>query len=1168
MNNVSTQVKGSLVTNLGNVDCRRVNFSFLGGQFATEQTPIIFSNGMRINTHECLRNSISYKQNNKTTLFLTDLTNTKSIFSDSNKPQETYNLTQINSPITNQEFNSPVADDNYQIIKLQQASNSYYQMTTSTDTTINSDDVLIFTFQSDNTVTVQDNKYKYYLTSYYEGPSFASLYFQPRIYPELSSNNVFVDEQRFDYSLGPNTITLWQINDNLVLPRFTNAVVKLPTGVYACSSLSYLTSGITFPQQAALNFISYQQAPKSNSDIKNSFLARYDINPLVKQNTLLLDVGTKNQTYSQNYLGIFPHEYAIDGGDTATYPIAIHGLKNYQTPEYNYSFGFDYVQGQPGVRRIYENIYTGTNQDKGTDYVYLGFKSDTIKIEFPPDQETQFNFAPTSNAVPINNSGLKEDGAIAGELPFTSDRVYMSQQNYQEIIPDMSQPSTINRYSNTWLCSWLSGSMNGNKIWMDRYYNPAYYTVDQALSSKVIVYTDRKTPSEPYTFDVPSTVVFYPGAIYKYFHTGRQNRLNFVSHLLSNSILQVTNWNTSPLVDESKFKSEGILYFNSNQNLKGDYLNLDGSNHVLFPATTDLLSESKLTVSIFLNVADWNNIYGNQIFGNYYDSGFGLMNDSSLTTPIFTLIDNNTLSAYNFNYKFAQLDGVQMNYNSDYLNTNEVLNGKKIVQRLSDYSYWIFDASSRVGIKYDITNQVLVSIDPVNHGTSYVNLRDLKQIDQIEIDGNENLYIYDNLSKKYVILRNDGLFLGKYSVPDSNNRIEISLNTDPNNLINNVLLSNAKQTVVDNNNNIWEVVGGNLYADKQIFASLGNVVQLTVDANNYIWILSGQDTLTKIDAANKSIVYSQRIGKNSSLPENPCYDFSTQRRFINFLRIPLDSSQDPCGTAKIKTQDVLLLLSLDDNIMYMINPENGYLMSKLNLLGFTNNINADVKTFGDFTGYQYLRKYVANNKQISWKLKISDPSGTKTQSLVLPYNLSDLNPGWHQFSLSFDSQKGSVNYYLDSYLIGTQNFTPNNYIINYIYRTSLLLGCESVANTTLNDIIKIDNGYKFIGQVAELRLYNKSLTQGEIEQLFLSSKYAAKDKNLIWNMSIGERNYIEQIQHWYKMQLPGSKSKYYNINIHNLPVTNDIKLLIENGIKNNLFKIAPAQTTLYKINWK
>jgi hypothetical protein len=52
------------------------------------------------------------------------------------------------------------------------------------------------------------------------------------------------------------------------------------------------------------------------------------------------------------------------------------------------------------------------------------------------------------------------------------------------------------------------------------------------------------------------------------------------------------------------------------------------------------------------------------------------------------------------------------------------------------------------------------------------------------------------------------------------------------------------------------------------------------------------------------------------------------------------------------------------------------------------------------------------------------------------------------------------------------------------------------------------------------------------------------------------------------MQLPTAKSKYYNLNVHNLDVPDNVKAVIEESIKSNLKRIAPANTSLYKINWK
>ena len=103
--------------------------------------------------------------------------------------------------------------------------------------------------------------------------------------------------------------------------------------------------------------------------------------------------------------------------------------------------------------------------------------------------------------------------------------------------------------------------------------------------------------------------------------------------------------------------------------------------------------------------------------------------------------------------------------------------------------------------------------------------------------------------------------------------------------------------------------------------------------------------------------------------------------------------------------------------------------------------------------------------------------------------------------------------------------------------------------------------------MADLRLYGKSLNKNVIEQIFYSSKLGTTDKEMVWNMPVGKRSFVEDIRNWYKMQIPGSKSKYFNIKIHNLNVSDDVKLVIEDAIKNNLYKIAPAQASLYKIEW-
>jgi hypothetical protein len=1155
-------VIANLYTNLSSANCNPVSFEFLGGQFSTIQTPVLFSNGLRINTNDILQNCVDFTTNNKTSIFLTNLTKASDFLTDNSSPQLSGILTEIDSPVTGQLlFHSPVKDENLNVIKLKpfDSTLSRYYAVTSNYNDFNQDDVFKFIFQPDNSVVVENVKTQYYLTSFYGNTAEpnVSLLFQPKIQQVLSTEPYFVngfnDAQRFDYALGHNTISLFEINDQFLLLRFQNAVTKSNTGVYVLSSLNYLTSSTPFPFQCSLNLISYEQAPALNSDIKDSFLAKYIVSPVSGSDVLNIDYNIKDEMYTQNYLGIFPFQYPKQTNHGVTYPLAFHGLKNYQTPEYNYSFGVQYVEGQNGVRRTYEKIYTGSNQNLGLDNVYLGYLANTIQMTFQPNIETLFYFTPTSERMPLSATGLIEDGAIAGEIPITADRISVKLQNYEELIPTMPQPPSISNYSNTWLCSWLSGSMEGDKIWMDRYYNPAYFTIEQALSTKVMQYVDRLYPEESYTFDTPSQMYMEPGVLYSYFHTGKQNRLNVIQHLSSNSILQVTNWNSSPLVDESPLMGEGIIYFNNPNNLQGKYFNLDGTTYALFPATTNLLSESKLTVSLWVNVKNWDNVTGTQIFGNYYNSGFGLINDASITTPIITLIDNNADNIYgneiyNFNYKYTILQSLTSNHSSN--------KGNKFIQKFPDYSYWVFDSSTRFGVKYDVNNQITNTTVPIS-GNLFTNL---DTISQIQMDSNQNLYLFDATRNECAIINSTGnLVLSTINLGTAANSIQVDLQD-------NLIPCYGMHSAIGNNNEILEIVGGNLYINKNLIANIGYVQQIMVDSSNFLWILNSQDTLTKVDINNKVIIFNNRIGLNATAPLIDCFNYGVQFRLMNIIRVPKDANSNACNNVDSPTEDRIIIIDSNEKNIYTVDT-NGNLLTKLSFHAITNNDVSNLMTYGDLTGYEFLRKYTTNNKTLSWKLQLANPNGQNQIPMTLSYNVSGINQGWHHFTLVVDSENGIVRNYIDSILIDEQTFDPTVYQIYYNYRTSLLLGCETIQNTTINDIISIDSGYKFVGEVAELRLYDKSLSQGEIEQLYLSSPNVPNDYPLVWNMSTGDRNYIEQIKHWYKFQMPGSKSKYYNINIHNLEVPQQVKSVIEAGIESNIHKIAPTNTSLYKINW-
>jgi len=1056
-----------------------VDFHSITEDYKFKKTPVVFSNGISFYLHNFFENAEDVSFNRRTGLILTNPKN-NTFFLENNQPPSIQNkLTQIKTPTM---LLSGVSSTRViQSLPINNSINSLKTLNVSYRSTFGLDDTLSFSFNSNGTVTIYNNDNKALTwSSLGEG----GLVFKDVISPPSI-------RQQFDYILNKDSIILFQHTSN-----YSNIVIKnTSTNNFILSAASF-DKNYSFPNECIIKFISYDvYNPDENNTVLDSFIVKYKASPILPQQTLTVD-NSINETnrLAQNYLAAFPVENPLINEKDSSYLLQFHGLKNYQTPEYTYTTANPYISSTQAIRRVYNKIHTGTNQNKGYNNIYLNYVATTNQLTFPVGKETYFFFPSTNVSYPLSSSGLIEDGATAGELPYVSDRIFVYRQNYEELTPGVPQPPSILKQDNTWLCSWLSGSNLGEKIWLDRYYNAAYYTLDQALTAKAMVYHDKIDPSKKYTYDVPSTMVLEPGILYKYYRAGIENSKEFITHLdydpvypLGAKVLDISDWSTSPLIDESKYNNNGVVVSNTNtQNLQKSFINLDGTNHVVFPSRSSLLQNQKITVSFWMNVENWSNIFGEQIFGNYYSSGFGLINESFTSAPMFTIINKASLSAYNINYNFLNLTQINLNPTKN--------NQYNIIQRLPDLSYWIFDSYNITGTKYNPINKVLSSFTSLS---SYIGF-----VDQVELDSNQNLYLYDKTLNSYVKTDSDGNFIEHVTLPSDSgvHRIEIDLNDEVQHIY-------GTSSVIDNKNNIWEVVGGNLYKNRMIYANVGNTQQITCDSDNRIWISHLQDTISLLDTETNTFIFSKRVGKNSTLPIDPCLDQEVFRS-MDLLKVP---SSPTCNNSSIY-QDRLILLDTRDNQMYIISTD-GNLVSKLNLASLVSyNESLNFSANGDFTSFQYIRKFGGSlTKKLSWKLKLATPQGNSAQLLNLDADVSQLPPGWHNITLTFDAIKGIATYYIDSIEVNKKTFDPSLYVLYYDYRSSLLLGAASVVNTTLNDIIGIDDEYKFVGKISELKMYSKCLTFGEVEQLYFSSGFAYPRNDLLWNLSVGNRSYIEEI---------------------------------------------------------
>jgi hypothetical protein len=1161
--------------NISDIYWNPVDFDVIGDQFKLKKTPITFSNGMFFNIFPFLSSVKDLSFNNKSGILLTGLNNNINIIENNSEPKNVSELSIIKSLI------APFGGNPY---NLYQIVNGLSGLTVSNTPTPNITEELTFNFVGSQ-VWIEDY-YGSVLT--YMGLTDGYLGFTPKAPPYIGSKFPVADNQIWDYLLGDGTIVLFAYNT-----INTNNPVIVTKNIYNDLECNYFDYSFVknIPNDAILFLRSYTNKKNNKNSVKNSFTVTYDPSPLLNENNL--SIKTKNNSYNQNYLGIFPYEYVKSNGK---YDFYFHGLKNYQTTEYRYSTPDDY--------REYNKIYSGTNQDKGLNKIYLGYQTNTVMLEFPASTETAFYFTPTSDAIPLSTCGFIEDGASAGNYPYIADRIFTSKYTKFDEINELEL--VINKtdtHDNEFLCSWLYGNKNeGTKIWYDRYYNPAYYTIDQALSSKHMVYHDR-LDNNGYVYDVPSQTILAPGVYYTYYHAGNKDSLDFLEDLnytytnaLSYSnILSVTNWTSSILTDSSPYENNGFSFGNSG-GLYGDYWKLDGSNYAIFQADDILLQEDKLTTSIWLNVDDWTNINGYQIFGNYYNSGFGLINESNTIAPLITVVNNNSGKIYNFNYRFGEASVIK----------SKITNGR-IVQKLSDMSYWIFDPISLLGYYYSVDNSLV----------NTVSITGVSNIDQVETDSQENLYIYDNINKSYVILQKNGTIENGGTLSNFCNRIEIDLYNDT---IKTNVYGNC--SVIDNDNNLWQIIGPNLYKNNNIISTVGASNQMSCDAYNNIWIIGTDNSYMKLDSNgilqfkynfSKSVLPIQddcpvppppnppllrvldedlpflattnyvyiltnffqqilvtEVHRKPKIPKKPVIQRFRSIDFIN-LPIPLANNNDLtniCGLSAIQN-DQMIMVDEYDNEAYLIN-QLGEPVTKINFeILLSEGESLGFATGGDFTGYQNIRKYWnKKNTTLSWKFKTVDNTG-KINLIGLPYDVSTLSKGWHNFTIVFDSNVGAT-YYIDSIPVQNISFQSYNipYNISYDTRTSLLLGATTIKNSTLNNILNLNNGYSYIGSVADLRLYNIALSQNDVEELYYSSSFSPRIKSLKWNMKVGYRNYVEEINEWFQFQLPTNKSKYYNINIHNLKIDDNLKSNIELALGNIIGKLSPAHTELNKINWK
>lgn len=811
----------------------------------------------------------------------------------------------------------------------------------------------------------------------------------------------------------------------------------------------------------------------------------------------------------------------------------ILSLKNSNTPENFQSRGNPFFNEQNIQFRDYTSLFTGSNQEKGNDNITLNYESYTTNVLLKKDKVTYFHipqvFYPFER-LNVNDSNLVNAGAIAGDHPIKSDKIFKKKADYKysSTFGDSKDETT-----SEFLCSWLSGNIdiNSRPRWVDRYYNPKKISFIRALTAsdyKAIKYVSlfdcliEKADDllgDVDVFDKPSDLIFEKGTYYAYYHYGPKDVDKFILSLSKNLVL-------SNLINYKYFNGSPASL---DSNIKEFIFN--GETYATTTSLSSIQTSNQFTLIFDAYSSNWNSQLGYQLVGNFDRDGFGIFN-KNIVTPTLYFNSPSALTVTNTNFETLNV-----------LELTSDISGIIRLQGLTDTFLILKDNSVR---RYNLTYS---ETRRTNYNKNIGNLYDVDYTEDYAYA------LYNNLPATELALIN----------LKSNEVLDITINPDyvKNNF------NNQSRTVNFYNNELFftdgskaERVSNKLYYLKNneikvnnldntsapvltAFKSSTKIEDFSFDFNNNIWILFNNNHYAQYTQNREFILSGTFDNENYT---NYKIDFISEFNNKEYKQYVIFIRQSQTQNKKLQIVKLNINDSTYTSTLFKSNTAEGLRISNSEFL----------RTFiGE--------KYPPSNLNVK-ALLTNNFNFNDTVSPEIIFNLSALDAGYHNFAVRFDAYEGYMFLFVDGQQQGVVQFDPRKYILNNISERPFLFGTSSYLNSVplfsyLKDKSYLVNNFN----VKNVYVYNRPLNTYDI---FFHTRKGMNIRDIVFDVACGKRNYLEEIERYFKLNTPASKSTLFNLVIRNTGI-NDINLQreLEKRILEILDNTAPAYTKLNSIKW-
>ena len=938
----------------------------------------------------------------------------------------------------------------------------------------------------------------------------------------------------------------------------------------------------------------------------------------IEDNSLQVNPGKSFQNIKNNYLVSVPTNSI--GFSAKEIDVNIMPLKNQLTVEGSQSRNNPYGDSEIDVtHRDYQGLHTGTHQEDGLDTIYMSHASSVKEIVFPSDQLTYFHIPHVFNPyrqMNINDSTLVKAGAVEGDTPIKSDKVFKRRQSDNVTIPS-------DELNGTWLCSWLSGSQysNSTPIWVDRYYNPSYATKTRALTAgtlEPVIFIDKfssvtrklgASALETPVYDKISDLTFEPGALYAYHHVGRGNSQKVIDSLSNKLLIS----DLDVYKDYLWVEQEPGMSQEEDTHTMPDGTVMTGAQHksdsVVVPKvykfnrdnygyTTNIRHAGSFTLNFWMHVDDWTVPFGHQILGNYTNKGIGIFNEPYVT-PFYAIPDENKVHIYNTDYK--------------YIDTHYVTQTIKAFTKRGDLgNYWFVDTNGDI-YEYDMKG---VIHNKISSGSNW--LRNKNVLD-IEVDNDFIYVLYEppnattstTATYFYYDIQNQtsGYTGASASVPVWNH-IAAARGTYPTYRIHSVTRGPSASTgilvtrqdglsgalsikepqsgtvaigsgsVIDNNGIPWTIQNNKVWTyDHGLSSGITGLSALSsdmidginCDRDGHIWVSHSGNKLSKLNI-DRNVAFTTTLTgvlPVSSINYNKYIDFAYEFNEKGYESYCTIFAQSVSGAKAIKVGpqgNVVSTVSMltGDNTVNAVQFFKTPLVSSYQLSGFS---------WKTTTGADYLRKHNLNNTQrIEAKLGVTNIYNSTTTSATysawtLSYPTSSLTRGWHNICVRFDAEKGTYCMFIDSSPVHVINLSAGTFSYSQLIEQPLMCGASPFyINLTLNEHTEQVRHWLVDGvQLKNIKFYDGALTYYDIKAHYT---VVQNTKDLKWDVPTGQRNYIDTIERAFMHKLPGRRSELYNINIKHSDITDpQLRGDLERSILDELQQTSPVYTNVNKVGW-